>query len=62
MNGEYELALNAAREAYAACRQAQKDYRAMRIGDAEFLAEKAKNDKASAVFDAAFRKAQCGSR
>jgi hypothetical protein len=58
ISAEYELVTNAAREASAAFRQAQKDYRAMRIGDAEFLVEKAKYDKVQAMFDLAYQRAR----
>lgn len=55
---EYAAALLASREAAAKYRAACDDYRARRIGDAEFLAAKDLDAKATAAFDAAFAKEQ----
>jgi hypothetical protein len=56
MTAEYELALNAVREATAKFNAVTKAYRARTIGDDEFLAAKAKYNEAEKVFDVAFAK------
>jgi hypothetical protein len=54
MTKEYELALEASRKASREFAEAQTAYRARNIGDAEFLAAKAKHDAACKEFDAAY--------
>jgi hypothetical protein len=54
----YETALATSAAANAAYRAALADYRAMKIGDAEFLAAKAIHNAAQAAFDIAFEAAQ----
>lgn len=51
---DYGAALNKARRASARFQVAQSVYRARKIGDKEFLAEKALYDASTAEFDAAY--------
>lgn len=55
---EYENALAAANAASATFAKVAADYRAMKIGDAEFLAARAVYDAANAAFDVAFAAAR----
>jgi membrane-bound lytic murein transglycosylase B len=56
MTEEYRNALEDSREASKEFRVAQEQYRARTIGDAEFLAARAKYREAEALFDAAYAK------
>jgi hypothetical protein len=58
MTAEYELALNAVREATAKFEAVRTAYRSGSIGDAKFLAAKAVYDEADKVFELAYTKAQ----
>lgn len=50
---DYQMANDAFNVFFPAWDAAREDYRAMRIGDAEFLAFKAKRDELIAAIDAA---------
>lgn len=54
----YATALEKSRAASRVFAQAQADYRAQRIGDAEFLAARAVHNEASRKFDVAFTREQ----
>ena len=54
---EYETAVEAARAASAIFRKAQEDYRARRIGDAEYLAARLAFKRSEVAFDEAYAKA-----
>jgi hypothetical protein len=56
MTKTYEAALEASRKASREFAIVVADYRARKVGDAEFLAAKAKHDEANKVFDAAYAK------
>ncbi len=56
MSEEYEKALEAAKKASADYDIIRNAYRAMEIGDAEFLAGRATYDEAGRVFDIAYAK------
>ena len=56
MTNEYKAALEKANKVSAEFRAAQIAYRARKIGDAEFLAAKAKYDASEKAFDAAYAK------
>ena len=58
LSAEYQAALRDHTIAADDYRQALSDYRTRRIGDAEFLAAKAKYNEATAAFDAAYAKEQ----
>lgn len=53
LSKEYELAMENFRNVSAKFRQAQLDYRAKRIGDAEFLTARAAYDEAGRISDEA---------
>jgi len=54
MSKQYEAALEASRAAYTKFDAVRRNYRAQKIGDAEFLAAKREYDAAFADFDAAY--------
>jgi hypothetical protein len=54
MTAEYDNALTAIREATIKFDAIRNDYRAMKIGDAEFLAAKAEYEAATPKFDEAY--------
>ena len=56
MTKEYELALNAVREATIAFTATTKAYRTGIVGDDEFLAAKAEYEKADKVYELAYAK------
>jgi hypothetical protein len=56
MTKDYEAAIKKHNVASTAFRAAQDDYRARRIGDAEYLAARKAFNDASAEFDVAFAK------
>lgn len=58
MTAEYELALNAVREATRKYKAVQMAYRNGSIGDAEFLAAKAVYDEADKAYELEYAKAQ----
>jgi hypothetical protein len=57
MTTEYAAALEASRVAYRKFDAVRNDYRALKVGDAEFLAAKAEYEESEKAFDAAFAKA-----
>ena len=58
MTPEYELALNAVREATRKFKAVRDSYRARKIGDAEFLAAKEVYDEADRAYELAYAKEQ----
>jgi hypothetical protein len=56
MSNEYAAALEAHNVAFAKFDAIRKAYRALEVGDAEFLAAKAEYEEATKVYDAAFAK------
>lgn len=56
MSNEYAEALNAHNAAFSKFAAVRADYRASKVGDAEFLAAKKEFDAATTVYDAAFSK------
>jgi hypothetical protein len=58
MTEAYEAALNRSRAAHAVFQRITADYRARKIGDAEYLAGRAAHDAARKLFDAAYEIAQ----
>jgi hypothetical protein len=58
VSAEYELALNAVREATKNFKKVRDSYRAWKIGDAEFLAAKEVYDEAYRVYELAYAKEQ----
>jgi hypothetical protein len=58
VSADYELALNAVREATRKYKAVCQSYRAGEIGDDEFLAARSEYKEAEKVFDAAFAKEQ----
>jgi hypothetical protein len=56
MSNKYAEAIAAHNAAFAKFDAVRSDYRAMKVGDAEFLAAKKEYDAATAVYDEAFAK------
>ena len=54
MTTEYAAALESHNVAFRAFDAVRNDYRARSVGDAEFLAARAKYEAATKIFDAAF--------
>jgi outer membrane protein TolC len=58
MSAEYEIALNAVREATRKFKSVRDSYRAGKASDAEFLAARAIYDEADRVYEVAYAKEQ----
>jgi hypothetical protein len=56
MSNEYAAALAAHNAAFAKFNAVRNAYRALKVGDAEFLAAKKEYDEVTKVYDAAFAK------